>query len=337
MPNSTLSAIRTKIRRLTRTPSANDITDAQIDEYINTFLLYDVPEHVRLFTFQKTLTFYTQPFVDTYTTKTNIADINDPLYQFKDRYITVNEPVFVAGYRTFFSQSRTQFYNWYPFINVTQQIGGGDGLTTTFTGTISSAPLLANNVLISSVDTTGVGIQLVDYPVSNTTGALGLVGVPQTLPSPYGQIDYTTGIFTANFPAAPGAGQLVNAKTVPYQPSMPQAVLYFNMEFTLRPVPDDIYPVNLEVYVRPTELLLNTQSPDLQEWWQYIAYGAAKKVFEDKMETESVAQIMPEFKQQERLILRRTIVQQTSERVATIYTENTSGTFGGGWWYGNPF
>ena len=89
----------------------------------------------------------------------------------------------------------------------------------------------------------------------------------------------------------------------------------------------------MEVYKRPDELLDTAQSPELSEWWQYIAYGCAKKVFEDRMDPESVQTIMPEFKKQEALINRRTIVQQTEQRTATIYTENVAGMYGTG--FGN--
>ena len=74
--------------------------------------------------------------------------------------------------------------------------------------------------------------------------------------------------------------------------------------------------------------------PELEEWWQYIAYGAAKKVFEDRMDLESVQSIMPEFKKQEMLCQRRTIVQNTNERTSTIYTEQT-GVTSGGWGWGS--
>ena len=78
----------------------------------------------------------------------------------------------------------------------------------------------------------------------------------------------------------------------------------------------------MDVYVRPTELLAGGSSPELEQWWQYIAYGAAKKIFEDRSDPDSVQQIIPEYKEQERLVLRRTIVQQTKERTATIYTDS---------------
>jgi hypothetical protein len=85
------------------------------------------------------------------------------------------------------------------------------------------------------------------------------------------------------------------------------------------------YRVDVEVYVRPTELLASTDEPKLAQWWQYIAYGATKKVFEDRLDQESIQLIMPEFKQQELLVLRETIMQMSNERSATIFTGSKYG------------
>jgi hypothetical protein len=115
--------------------------------------------------------------------------------------------------------------------------------------------------------------------------------------------------------------------------------LFYDNKFVLRPVPDQPYQINFEAYVRPTYLMAENQVPQLEEWWQYIAYGAAKKIFEDRMDLESVALILPEYKKQETLCLRRTIVQYTNERTATIYTQQTGYNSGfGGWgWGGSNF
>jgi len=110
--------------------------------------------------------------------------------------------------------------------------------------------------------------------------------------------------------------------------------LFYGNQITMRPVPDQSYRVNFEVYMRPTYLMETNQFPQLNEWWQYIAYGAAKKVFEDKLDMDSVNLIMPEFKVQETLVLRRTLVQLNNQRAATIYTEQ-SGIGGSGWGWGN--
>ena len=107
-------------------------------------------------------------------------------------------------------------------------------------------------------------------------------------------------------------------------------MLFYDGTFTLRPVPDQAYRINIEAFARPTELLTGSQEPELAEWWQYISYGTAKKIFEDRMDIESVSMIMPEFKQQERLIQRKTIVQYTTDRASTIYTQNEAGRYGGG-------
>ena len=187
--------------------------------------------------------------------------------------------------------------------------------------------LLRNDVLFDSIDINGNGLSMIDYPITATQGNLYVPGEQPTstiVVDPNNNINYVTGAFIVTFPVAPDAGVPINSQCVPVQTSRPLTVCFYEGQFIVRPVPDQPYKINMEIYVAPIQLLLGNQSPELQEWWQYIAYGAAKKIFEDRMDLESVQQIMPEFKKQEMLIQRRTIVQQTSQRVATIYTEDNN-------------
>lgn len=359
MANSTLDAIRTKVRRLTRSPSTAQITDAEIDEYVNTFIVYDFPEHLRLFSLRTSFTFYTQPGQDIYPTdQDSFAGVmGNPLYNFKNRYITVHPPLYIAGYQSQLSQSREEFFRIYPFTNsiIDTQITG-DGIITTFNGIINppggigilaqgGTVLLQYKVVLSSVDINGSAITMIDTPVTSTvygntlsTGNLRLAGQPfvvQIAVDPLNNVNYSTGAFTVTFPTAPANGEAIIAEVVPVQVARPLSVLYYADTFTVRPVPDKVYPINFDVYIRPTELFNNPAlKPDLEQWWQWISYGAAKKIFEDRMDLESVQLIMPEYKKQETLVLRRTIVQQTNERVATIYTDNTAGAYGSGWFWG---
>ena len=324
MADSTLSAIRTKVRRLTRSLDSNNPTDNDINEYINTFIQYDFPENLRLFSLRKTLTFYTEPNIDTYASN---AIANDPLNNFKNVYTSVHDPVYVAGYQIKLSQSREEFYGWYPFTNNITQIATGDGISLAFNGTLSNIPVLRNNVSFVSKDANNIGIRVSDNGsglLLQPTGALG------------GTIDYETGDYTINFLLAPDANEPIYAETYSYVASRPQYILFYNNEFTLRPVPDKVYPVQLEAYVRPTELLQNGDIPELEQWWQYIAYGAAKKIFEDRDDIESVARITPEFEEQESKVLRRTIMQLSNERVSTIYTQQTNAP-GFSFWNTNLF
>lgn len=335
MADSSLVAIRTKIRRLTRSPSTAQISDAQIDEYVNTFIQYDFPEQIRLSALRTVLTFYTQPGVDVYETS---SDQNNALFNFKNKYVAVHPPIYLAGIQGFYTQWRDVFYGYYPQTNTIAQTGlFGDGVTTTFTGTVVARPMLQRNVIFTAIDSSGTSMVLIDYPVSNTTGALGLPNTPQTLPSPYGQINYITGAFTVVFPSAPAAQEPIIVENIAYQPGKPLAMLYYDQKFTIRPVPDKAYAVSIEADIRPTELLAANQSPQLEQWWQYIAFGTAKKIFEDRMDMDSVQLILPEFKLQERLCLRATLTQQANERTVTIYTQGKNYGFGwfgtGGWPY----
>jgi hypothetical protein len=344
---STLANIQTKVRRLTRSLSENQLTTDQLNEYINTFVLYDFPEHLRLFNLHTTFSFYKQPYQDVYESS---DDATSPLYNFKNKYITINPPVYVAGYQVLFSQSQDQFFAIYPKLSSISSIGtAGDGSQVQFSGVINSQQanssgidgqticLLQNNVLFSSIDSNNNGLVMIDFPISNTIGNLYVPGeTPSDILTPFNYINYLTGEFVVTFASAPGAGQPINSQTVPQQPTIPQAMLFYSGKFTMRPVPDQSYKVEMQAYQRPTEMLDENNLPELSEWWQYIAYGAAKKIFEDRMDLESVAQIMPEFKKQESLINRRTIVQNTNQRTSTIYTEQTGGAgqYGSGWFGG---
>jgi len=359
MPIGTLSDIETKVRRLTRSPSTAQLSQADLNTYINTFVLYDFPEHLRTFNLRTKFTFFANPYQDTYYTDTasygtNPLAQNNPLYDFQNKYLTIHKPVYVAGFQTFYSQSEEQFFAVFPKVNSIASIGvTGDGATTSFSGVINSqqaivppnmvqnVALLQNQVTFASLDANNNGLTMIDVPVINPiTGnptSIGNLYQPGYLPStpPTAQnvnnyINYVTGQFTVAFtldgttPVAPGAGVAINSETVPTVASLPQGMLFYSNKIVLRPLPDQPYRIEFEVYKRPTELIGSNSVPELNEYWQYIAYGAAKKIFEDRMDLDSVQLIMPEFKQQERLCLRRTLVQNTNERTSTIFTEQTS-------------
>jgi len=330
MADSTLVAVRTLVRRLTRSPSTAQASDSYIDEKVNTFIQYDFPESLRLFSLRETFSFYTQPNIDTYETTTSVS--TDPLYNFKNKYITVHTPIYIEGYESFFSLDRTSFYRIYPIVSQEQQINQtGDGVTVLFTGTLPNIPVLPDNVLFSAIDANNNAMTYIDDFQTSILGNLILPNDPATI---VGTIDYVSGAYSITFPNPPAMGQNITCETFSYQASRPNALLYFDDKFVVRPVPDKAYKVQMEVYRRPTELLSAGTSPELEQWWQYISYGAAIKVFQERMDLESVQLITPEFKRQENFVLRRTIVQQTEQRTATIYTDTTAGAYGNGWFNG---
>ncbi len=368
---TTLSAIETKVRRLTRSPSTDQLTQSELDTYINTSVVYDFPETLRTFNLRTNFTFYTNPGQDVYNTDiASFAGASDNiLYNFQNKYLTVHPPFYVAGFPALLSQSAEQFFGIYPKVNSISSIGTpGNGTPGPFTGVINTSQaivpnglvqtvyLMQNQVVFNGIGSPGaseiVGMAMVDVPVVDPVSGFKLnignlydpnssayktaLSTPPTVVDANNNINYLTGQFVLNFPQNTVNGTQINSQTVFQPASMPQAILFYSNTFTVRPVPDQVYSINFEVYQRPTALLASNQSPELEEYWQYIAYLAAKKVFEDRLDTDSVLSIMPELKNQERLCLRRTLIQHTNERTATIYSQQTTGANGFGW-FGSQF
>ncbi|RKX52001.1 MAG: hypothetical protein DRP50_08015, partial [Thermotoga sp.] len=257
---STLANIKTKIRRLTRSPSTSQLSDADLNNYINTFILYDFSVSLSLETLKDTLTFFTKPYIDTYETS---DDVNNPLYNFKNKYMVVSSPLYIAGSISDFTQSYDSFYALYPKTNELREIATGNSVEMHYVGTLTHVPILRNNVLFTSVDLNDNGLELHD------DGEGGLIG------DGIGAIDYLTGEYDLVFANAPKISTVVYSQTVPYLPTVPTSVLYYNNAFTVRPIPDQPYRVEINAYRRPTEILDNATMPELSQWWQYIAYGAA--------------------------------------------------------------
>lgn len=311
IPDSTLSTleqIRIRIRRITRNPSSAQITDDNIDDYINTFMLYDMPAYLKLDSLKEVLTFFTEANVDIY--ETNTTDAEDAMYNFKNRFTNVVNPIYVAGSKVSLYQSINEFYDVYPKTNYEVSIGSGDGVTTSFTGTIDNHPILSKQITVSTVDIAGNSVVVVDDGEGGFTGPV----------DPLSSVLYTTGQYYINFDVAPASDEDIWIQIVPYAAGKPVSILFSEDKFTLRPVPDMTYRVEVTVNARPTALAAATDLPQLAEWAEYISYGAAIKILQDRLDMEAVQMLMPQFKNQEVLITRRKIVQNSSKRVATIYS-----------------
>ncbi len=338
MATGSLQDIQIMVRQLTRSPSEAQLSTPDLNNFINTVIDYDFPAILKLFPLRTILTFYTQPGVDVYGTVSSPS--TDPLYNFNNRYTNIHEPIFIAGVQAFFTQQRDVFYGNWPQTNFIAQTGlFGDGSAGPFSGTLpppinppgrsNSIPhILQNSVLITALDNNGTAMNLVDYPINNTTGALGIPGQVPVSPYDNGTVNYITGQFTATFPNATAVGSDTNnfnpiwSEAIYYVPGLPTTVLYYQNQFTLRPVPDKSYVIQVEANITPTELLQKSDAPQLRQWWQYIAFQAAKKIFERRMDFDSVNTLLPSLKEQEELVRTATNEQYAEQRSTTIYSNN---------------
>ena len=320
----TLARIRTKVRRLTSSPSINQLSEADLDNAINDFYTLNLPGHLRTFNLEKTFTFYCEPNVD--------------VYDFpKDDYSSISQPLLIAGYHSDWYQDRESFFRRYPVYDYDQNLTTGNGTVGPFTGTISNLPILRrgpttgtdydSRVLISAVDSTGASITAVDTAVVGDVGTLTGTGVAA------GTVNYITGAVSITFDNAIPSPNAINSQTVGYVASRPLSALFYNDQITLRPVPDKAYKIQLDAYILPTKLLADSDVPEVAQWWEYIAFGAAKKIFEERQDIDGLQSIFGSFKEQETIALRRTIIQNSQKRNSTIYENgggnNNSGIYKG--------
>lgn len=140
-----------------------------------------------------------------------------------------------------------------------------------------------------------------------------------------GTVNYITTQFTVNFPVAPAAGTMINVWAATYQVGRPYNLLFWNNELTIRPVPDNVYLCEVEVYQTPAQFMNTTDNPVLNQWVQYIAYGAASEILRDRQDMEGVANLQEGFKRQEALVLERQAVEEITIPNITLFNSTDIG------------
>lgn len=411
--NNSLTAIRTKVRRLTASPGESSLPTEVLDDYINTFYSNDFPYAIKLDQMRSVYTFYTEPYIDQYPLDVNYNQ-------------GIRSPAYVDGINATFFKDRQQFYNMWPrffteytetvesatvvtqditnvtftsshtVVNITSPghglatgaivfitgvvgttqindqnfritvvnsgrfrlddvdatgftdyVSGGTWTTTeqTFDFTLSGAPFLRNQVFMGGVTDSGEGLTFCD----DGNGNLNYLFINDVVPEPgyinafglndpgmhnlntgnpgqqniflVGTVDYVTG--RVQFTAPPGillaTGSDLTVKVSQYKPAKPYSILFFNNYFQVRPIPKKIHKVEIETYLTPVQFFEETDCPILNQWWQYIALGAAIKILEDRSDFDGVNAITPIFNKQEALILERQGVEEIGQQNTTIY------------------
>ncbi len=151
-----------------------------------------------------------------------------------------------------------------------------------------------------------------------------------------GTVNYVTTQMTINFPVAPASGTNINVWASQYQVGRPYNLLFWNNELTIRPVPDNVYLVEVETYQTPSQFMSSTNHPILNQWAQYIAYGTAMEILRDRQDMEGVNNLSEGFKRQEALVLERQAIEEIGQPNITLFNTTQTG-YGTGWGIGVGF
>ncbi len=282
MSTWTLSDIVTKVRNVTAT-SSDQLTDAQIAVYVNNYYTMTMPfelkEQINL-----------QPY--------NFAALpNQATYPVLGTFLTDQPMAYADGFPLIFYQDRDIFFQDWPQQYGTDSVATGDGVTVAFSGTTQAFPVIAGSFLITD------GSQICDDPTGS--GILSGDGA--------GTIDYVTGAYSVTFTSAPASTDTIYDKYQAYEPARPQGVLFYNNEFTFRPIPDQVYAISMQGYINQVDLA-SGDSPLQTEWGQLIAYGASLDIFLDRGDRVAYEQYYPILKRYENVALARFVQQFESQQ-----------------------
>jgi hypothetical protein len=365
----TLANAVTKTRKLTGSSNSFQVTDSYIVQQMHSFYSYDMPAKFRSLKLKDIYTFTTNVGQDVYPFNSELyITVNNPCYCAKREIKLFHNPwnFYAVNYNW------QQYTNFASGDNSTGPYGGfttaspliasvnndpGPLITDTF-GLQRGSNLYfpqsrVQNILITANIIGGNGVGATQNVTDDGQG--NLIQIFQTSNNSNQEFGWTYyRQYASSTPTVPGAATinystgeisgLVFAEGIPagtpiqiqYNPkklSIPLAIMIFQNQFTLAPVPDQGYTVELTCYRQPIQALIASDmsgNPELSEWWEILAVGAAKKIFEERLDSDGVMFIDKMLKERYDIIETRTYAQIGQERIQTIYTDQLTHNYGQG-------
>jgi len=363
----TLANAVTKTRKLTGSSNAFQVTDSYIVQQMHSFYSYDLPAKFRSLKLKDIYTFTTNVGQDVYPFNSELyITVNQPCYCSKREIKLFTDPWNFYGVN-FNWQQPTNFATGNgstgPYTGFTiaapliASVNNDPGALTTDSFGLQRGSNLyfpqsrVQNILITAnvIGTNGVGmtqnvtddgrgnlIQI--FETANTTnqeyGWTYYRQYASSTPTVPGNatINYQTGeIVGLTFAQAIPAGTPIQIQYNPKQFSIPLAIMFYQNQFTLAPTPNAGYTIELTAYRQPIQALLAadmTGNPELSEWWEILSVGAAKKIFEERLDTDGVMLIDKMLRERYDVIETRTYAQIGQQRINTLYTDQLTYNYG---------
>lgn len=280
----TLSRIQQKVRQVTGRFTPSEISNEELRLRINQYYTLEFPAEVKL---EQKQVYYE------FTTSAYQAYYDQPL----TTYTNFQPPATASNLNMLWYQNPVAFFETNPLQYTFLTQWTGDGSTTSFSTTVTGFPIFPGTTTITD------NVELFedtnqDWTTSNVTitGSEGGTMI----------INYSTGVISVGFTTAPADGQNIYLNYVVFSPSRPQAILMYNNQFQLWPVPDQAYIIKMLAYSVVAELVNATDTPQLNEWGPCIAYGTARAILADYGELDGYSEITLLYKEQVAYVLKRT-------------------------------
>lgn len=360
----TLANAITKTRKLTASSNTFQTTDSYIVQQMHSFYAYDLPAKFRSLKLKDIYTFTTNVGQDVYPFNSELyTTVDNPCYCAKRELKLFNDPWNFYGVNYNWQQidnfavgdGSTGPYSGFTIASpLIASVNNDPGpLITRSPGVLGGSNLYfpqsrVQNILISAEagymntqnvtdDGNGNLIQIFDTSSTQQT-QYGFnyyreyAAVNPTIAT--ATINYQTGEITnLYFNQAIPQGNPISIAYNPKTLSIPLSIMFYQNQFTLAPVPDKGYTIELSCYRQPIQALIaadQTGNPELSEWWEILSVGASKKIFEDRLDSDGVIFIDKMLKERYDIIETRTYAQIGQQRIQTIYTDQLTQNYGMG-------
>lgn len=345
-----LQDIIEKIREVSVSGNSLQVTDEKIIKYINSYYLYDMPNDLRNIKLEDTYTLNTIQGVDTYP------------FDY-EHWSTLKAPSYCSKINIPFFQNRTTFYG-YNFNSQQQEtFANGDGTVGVYVGTAQATPIIksvANNPMVSTLQTSTSPFPS-GYPPQFNENTIGRIqnilisantanGSVRVTDDGSGaligdcavgsSINYESGDISVTFNQVIPGGNPITIQYIQSVQGQPFSILFYQNQIILRPVPDQSYTIEITGMRQPSQVLLGTSSttsPNLEGrpeelfWWELIAFGVAKKLYQDRLDTDGV-QMMDVYLQEKIDEARtRTYAQLGSRSITTMFRDEATNNNSLGW------
>ncbi len=366
----TLSDAILKTRSLSASSNPFQTTDAYIVQQMESFYLYDLPAKFRSLKLKDVYTFTTNVGQDVYPFNSELyTTVDMPCYCSKREIKLYNDPWSFYGVN----------FNWQQqenFKTGTNSTGpySGQTIASPISPSVNNDPgpqsnpslyfpmgrvqniLITANVIgangvgqTQNVTDDGQGNLIQIFQTSNNTdqeyGWTYYRQYASSTPLVAGNatINYQTGVITGlTFAQAIPAGTTIQIQYNSRQIAMPLAIMFYQNQFTIAPMPDKGYTIELTAYRSPIKALLaqsTAGNPELSEWWEILAVGASKKLFENRLDSDGVMFMDKMLKERYDIIESRTYASIGQRQIYTIYSDQVTYNYGNngfGAYFGGP-
>lgn len=332
MADALLQWIRIKTRRTTKRLSEHHLSTRHLDELIDDALC-DLHRDIRLLEMETYFSLYTLPGAHYYDLRCIPVCRKNFKSTAMDAYDAFGSPATIDGS---YPIQWIQYLDEYKHICTSSTPIETKIMANQSSGSCEASfnkPINPFSLSIYYRSMSGEDVLIYDIPGCKNRGSLCM----QTFEEGdlQGYVDYRTGVvsFTPKYALDITVPIVLRAQTSPS--AMPSSIFKYGTGFLLYPTPDKVYQIKMKAMYRPI-LLLATGEFDfiIQEYRQYLAFSASKKLFEEEHDINGLNDILPAWNEQHLYIKRRKSNQRNMQRysIRELFPQWASGwgAYGGG-------